>query len=90
MGIGCNVLSSKIYDHPISVSVDASNWSKYASGVFEDCDKSIDHAVLLVGIVDQNWKIKNSWGTTWGEAGYIRLAPGNTCGLCEWAGAYPK
>ena len=36
---------------------------------------TIDHAVLLVGVSESNgyWKAKNSWGTLWGENGYIRL-----------------
>ena len=63
---GCNGLSSAINGKPISVTVDATNWSKYASGVFSNCATSINHAVLLVGIVGGNWKIKNSWGTGWG------------------------
>lgn len=44
--------------------------------------------VLLTGLADEYWKCKNSWGTTWGESGYIRLARGNTCGICI-SGAYP-
>jgi cathepsin L len=75
---------------PISVTVDATNWSSYRSGVFNNCRSSINHAVLLVGVLGGNWKIKNSWGTTWGEVGYIRLAPGNTCGLQNNVGVVPK
>ena len=86
---GCSGLSSGINSHPISVTVDATNWSKYSSGVFSNCAKSINHAVLLVGVVGGNWKIKNSWGTGWGERGYIRLSGGDTCGVCSYAGVYP-
>jgi len=44
--------------------------------------------VLLTGIADEYWKIKNSWGAAWGEQGYIRIASGNTCGICT-SGEYP-
>ena len=87
---GCNGLTSGINSHPISVTVDATNWSPYRTGVFNNCGASINHAVLLVGVVGGSWKIKNSWGTGWGEAGYIRLAGGNTCGVCAYAGVYPQ
>eukprot|EP00919_Chromeraceae_sp_WS-2016_P028963 GHVR01068726.1.p1 GENE.GHVR01068726.1~~GHVR01068726.1.p1 ORF type:complete len:125 (+),score=7.34 GHVR01068726.1:1126-1500(+) len=68
---------------PVSICVDASNWSLYRSGVFSNCGTSnLNHAVLLVGYAsDSTWIVKNSWGTTWGEQGYIRLSAGNTCGL---------
>jgi C1A family cysteine protease len=88
---GCNGLSNGINAHPISVTVDATNWSPYKSGVFNNCAASINHAVLLVGVdASGAWKIKNSWGTSWGESGFIRLAAGNTCGLCAYAGVYPQ
>ena len=87
---GCSGLTTGINSHPISVTVDAANWSRYSSGVFSNCGTGIDHAVLLVGIVGGNWKIKNSWGTGWGERGYIRLASGNTCGVCANAGVAPQ
>jgi hypothetical protein len=70
----------------LAVSVDATNWSPYRSGVFSNCAGSINHNVFAVGIVGGNWKIKNSWGRGWGEYGFIRLAGGNTCGLCAYAG----
>jgi len=87
---GCSGLSSGINSSPISVTVDATNWSPYKSGVFSNCGASINHAVLLVGVhTDGAWKIKNSWGTSWGESGYIRLASGNTCGVCAYPGVVP-
>jgi C1A family cysteine protease len=64
------------------VAVDATNWSRYSGGVFSNCGTSLNHAVLGVGFDSTgNWKIRNSWGTSWGEKGFIRLAPGNTCGV---------
>lgn len=87
---GCSGLSTQVSNSPVSVTVDATNWSPYRSGVFTNCGGSINHAVLLVGIVGGAWKIKNSWGTSWGESGFIRLGGGNTCGLCAYAGVYPQ
>lgn len=73
----------------MAVAVDAGGWSHYSSGVFSNCGKNINHAVLLVGVVNGAWKIKNSWGSSWGEKGFIRLASGDTCGICQEAGVYP-
>lgn len=84
----CNDLASAITGRPISVAVDATNWSPYKSGVFNNCATSLNHGVLLVGVTDSNWKVKNSWSTKWGEEGFIRLAKGNTCGICNVA-SYP-
>ena len=84
----CNTLASELAGRPISVAVDATNWSTYKSGVFSNCKTSLNHGVLLVGVTDQYWVVKNSWGATWGEKGLIRLARGNTCGICNVA-SYP-
>jgi len=84
----CNAVSSALGGSPLSVCVDASNWSFYAGGVFRNCAANINHAVLLTGQDGSgNWKVKNSWGTGWGTGGYITLAPGNTCGVCNYATA---
>jgi len=66
---------------PIAISVDASSWKAYESGVFNGCNQTnpdIDHAVQLVGYgtdpkLGDYWLVRNSWGPKWGEAGYIRL-----------------
>jgi C1A family cysteine protease len=86
---GCTNLANAIGGRPVSVAVDASNWSAYRSGVFNNCKTSLNHGVLLVGITDAYWLVKNSWGTGWGEAGYIRVARGNTCGICNQP-SYPN
>jgi|688.fasta_scaffold1201561_1 C1A family cysteine protease len=70
-------------NQPVSVLVDASNWMFYKSGIFSNCSgNALNLAVLLVGMTDNNWKVKNQWGTSWGEQGYIRLAMGNCCSIC--------
>jgi C1A family cysteine protease len=69
---------------PLSICVDASSWSSYTGGVMKVCGKSIDHAVQAVGVdvSDGYWKVRNTWGTSWGESGYIYLSYGsNTCDL---------
>ena len=80
---GCTNIMNALQGRPIGVSADATNWSHYEKGVFSDCKKELNHNILLVGITGSYYKIKNSWGTSWGESGYIRLALGNTCGICD-------
>jgi len=84
----CNTLASTLQERVIAVAVDATNWSPYKSGVFNNCKTSLNHGVTLTGLTDGYWRIKNSWGTSWGESGFIRLARGNTCGICNMA-SYP-
>ena len=43
------------------------------------------HAALAVGFSSTFWIVKNSWGTGWGENGFIRLKTGNTCGIAAAA-----
>jgi cathepsin F/cysteine peptidase B len=73
---------------PLSVCVDADNWSSYTGGVMSRCGTSVDHCVQAVG-VDRSasspyWKVRNSWGPDWGEDGHILLAYGaNTCEIAS-------
>lgn len=85
----CNTLSSALGTQAISVAVDAGRWALYSGGIFNNCGTALNHGVLLVGMGSDNWWVKNSWGTGWGENGFIRLAPGNTCGICSMA-SYAK
>jgi C1A family cysteine protease len=68
---------------PLSVCVDASSWSSYRGGVMSACGKQVNHCVQAVGVdASSYWKVRNSWGTSWGESGHIRLAFGqNTCAI---------
>jgi cathepsin L len=79
---GCSEIDYEIQRRPMAVRVDASNWKSYASGIFNSCGTSLNHAVFLIGSSEEAWTIKNSWSAAWGEQGYIRLAKGNTCGVC--------
>jgi cathepsin L len=64
----CSDLQEKLLINPISVSVDSSMWKFYKSGIFNDCPSSpqADHAVLVVGMSEKYWLIKNSWSSAWG------------------------
>lgn len=76
---------------PISIAVDASTWQLYFGGVVSNCfSQQLNHGVLLVGYNNEAnppyWIVKNSWGASWGEGGYIRLAKGtNQCMMKEYA-----
>ena len=52
--------------------------------MFSNCATNLNHGVLAVGYDSNgNWIIKNSWGSSWGNKGYITLKSGDTCGVCE-------
>eukprot|EP01062_Namystynia_karyoxenos_P044179 TRINITY_DN32459_c0_g1_i13.p2 TRINITY_DN32459_c0_g1~~TRINITY_DN32459_c0_g1_i13.p2 ORF type:complete len:328 (+),score=96.46 TRINITY_DN32459_c0_g1_i13:61-1044(+) len=70
---------------PLSIAVDATSWQTYTGGVMSNCEsRQLDHGVLIVGFTSDAWIIKNSWGPSWGESGYIRVARGsNQCLLTE-------
>ena len=85
----CDTLIQALKDRPISVAVDATSWSGYKTGILVNCGKNVNHGVLLFGVNDNYWSIKNSWGTSWGEQGFIKLAPGNTCAICNYP-SYPS
>jgi C1A family cysteine protease len=86
---GCDNLVNALAKQAISSAVDATKWSTYASGILSDCGTNLNHGVIVIGVTDQYWRLQNMWGTKWGEKGYIRLARGNTCGVCQ-VPSYPS
>ncbi|KAE8901717.1 hypothetical protein PF003_g14552 [Phytophthora fragariae] len=85
---GEDELLSAIEEHPVIVAVASGNnvWKQYTGGVVSSCDTwELDHAVVAVGYDSSSIKIRNSWGTYWGEDGYMRLARSSssqgTCGV---------
>merc|ERR1712064_21826 len=78
VGQSTSGLKSAIASQPVSVTVNAGQLQLYSNGVVTgDCSGQINHAVIAVGYGtdDQDYfKIRNSWGTSWGEAGNIRVA----------------
>jgi C1A family cysteine protease len=97
-----SALKAAVNVGPVAIAVDAAamGWQLYRKGIVKHfCGTSLDHGVLLVGYGTESgtdyWIVKNSWGATWGEAGYIRIfnngvegKPG-VCGLQQSA-SYPS
>jgi len=89
-------LMTALQSGPVSVAVEADQmaWQFYSGGVLDDpsCGTNLDHGVLLVGAGTDGkdyWNVKNSWGTSWGEKGFIRLVRNkNQCGIASM-NSYP-
>ena len=86
-------LKAAVYQQPVSVAIEADTryFQSYSSGVLDavKCGNSLDHGVLIVGYGTENgqkyWLVKNSWGDTWGEQGYVKILRSestNDPGIC--------
>jgi KDEL-tailed cysteine endopeptidase len=91
-------LMSAVAQQPVAIAIQANQlaFQFYSSGVLTGkCGQRLDHGVLAVGYGSENgvdyWKVKNSWGETWGEAGFIRIerSDADLCGVLD-APSYPN
>jgi C1A family cysteine protease len=86
-------LKAAVAQQPIAVAIEADTryFQSYSGGILDSssCGTTLDHGVLTVGYGEENgqkyWLVKNSWGTTWGDKGYVKIARSdstNDKGIC--------
>ena len=97
-----DALAQAVHKQPVSVAIEADRlaFQFYSSGILDGtaCGSSLDHGVTAVGFGVENGKeyfiVRNSWGASWGEKGYVRIAKnssvqGGVCGIAL-AASYPS
>ena len=75
---------------PLAVAIQADQFcfQHYSSGVFTNtnCGTNLDHATNVVGWGTESgmdyWLMRNSWGTSWGDQGYLKIGQAPAPGIC--------
>jgi C1A family cysteine protease len=86
-------LKAAVAQQPVAVAIEADTryFQSYSGGILDSssCGTTLDHGVLAVGYGEENgqkyWLVKNSWGTSWGDKGYVKIARSdstNDKGIC--------
>lgn len=92
-------LKAAIAQQPVSVGIESHSYTfqLYSSGIINDdsCGIDLDHAVVAVGYDETSnppyYLVRNSWGTSWGEKGFVRIGIRDgegICGIQMWT-SYP-
>jgi len=92
-------LKAAIAQQPVSVAIEADTFTfqGYTSGVINDdsCGTNLDHGVVAVGYDDAAnppyYIVRNSWGTSWGDAGHVKIGIQDGAGICgiQMAASFP-
>ena len=86
-------LKAAVAQQPVAIAIEADTryFQSYSNGVLtsSSCGTNLDHGVLIVGYGEESgqkyWLVKNSWSTTWGDKGYVKIARSestNDAGIC--------
>ena len=86
-------LKGAVSKQPVSIAIEAATYyfQSYSGGILDStkCGTNLDHAVEIVGYGEENgqkyWNVRNSWGSSWGENGYVRILRTdltNDIGIC--------
>lgn len=85
-----SALQAAIAGQVVTVTIEADKlcFQFYSSGVLDNtaCGTTLDHAVAAVGYGNENnlnyYLVRNSWGSSWGDQGYIKIAAVEGDGIC--------
>jgi len=95
-GVSASTMKQALNKNPVSGFVAHEDMQFHSQGVItSSCQHQIDHAITIVGYGSDGgkefFKIRNSWGQSWGESGYARLASSSNAGCILKDGyAFPK